>query len=236
MKIKSHDLKGSAVAISIFMLWLINLTILIYQFEFERFYLYPLIALQSFLNIGLFITAHDSMHGTVSPQFPKLNDMFGAVALFMYAGFSFKKLKTQHILHHKFPATNQDPDYARESDERFWPWFFHFIRHYFGVREFLLMTIPVTLISFATGSHLKMLLIYALPAVLSALQLFYFGTYLPHRTPLGGHTHPHRSTSNHYPTWLSLLTCYHFGYHQEHHEHPGVPWWKLPSVYQNNTK
>ena len=28
----------------------------------------------------------------------------------------------------------------------------------------------------------------------------------------------HRSRSNNMPTWLSLITCYHFGYHHEHHE------------------
>ncbi|MCC5658983.1 fatty acid desaturase [Nostoc sp. XA010] len=25
------------------------------------------------------------------------------------------------------------------------------------------------------------------------------------------------------------MSCYYFGYHQEHHEYPDVPWWKLPA-------
>ena len=41
---------------------------------------------------------------------------------------------------------------------------------------------------------------------------------------------PHRARSNGYPPWLSFLTCYHFGYHFEHHEYPYVPWWGLSSV------
>jgi beta-carotene ketolase (CrtW type) len=28
---------------------------------------------------------------------------------------------------------------------------------------------------------------------------------------------------------VSLLTCFHFGYHHEHHDTPWVPWWKLPA-------
>jgi beta-carotene ketolase (CrtW type) len=29
---------------------------------------------------------------------------------------------------------------------------------------------------------------------------------------------------------MSLVTCFHFGLHEEHHERPNVPWWKLPTV------
>ena len=28
------------------------------------------------------------------------------------------------------------------------------------------------------------------------------------------------------PVWLSFLTCYHFGYHLEHHRYPWVLWWR----------
>jgi len=34
------------------------------------------------------------------------------------------------------------------------------------------------------------------------------------------------------PTWLSLLACFHFGYHREHHEHPDLPWYELPAQRQ----
>jgi hypothetical protein len=41
----------------------------------------------------------------------------------------------------------------------------------------------------------------------------------------------HNARSSSMPIWLSLLTCYHFGYHWEHHEYPYVPWcacgWRL---------
>jgi beta-carotene ketolase (CrtW type) len=68
------------------------------------------------------------------------------------------------------------------------------------------------------------------PALLSSLQLFYFGTYLPHRPGPDAFTDHHRARSNGYSEWLSLLTCFHFGYHHEHHRAPGEPWWRLPTV------
>ena len=67
-------------------------------------------------------------------------------------------------------------------------------------------------------------------------QLFYFGTFLPHRhLPANGSpmfADHHRTRSNGYGTLMSLLTCFHFGYHHEHHLHPGEPWWRLPAEYR----
>ncbi len=34
---------------------------------------------------------------------------------------------------------------------------------------------------------------WVLPSLLSSLQLFYFGTFLPHSEPIGGYIQPHRS-------------------------------------------
>jgi beta-carotene ketolase (CrtW type) len=77
---------------------------------------------------------------------------------------------------------------------------------------------------------LNMILFWAIPSLGSTFQLFHFGTYLPHREPPGGYTNKHHARSNDYPFVVSLLTCYHFGYHLEHHMYPYVQWWRLPSV------
>ena len=74
------------------------------------------------------------------------------------------------------------------------------------------------------------LLFWAVPSILSSLQLFAFGTYLPHRHEEEAFRDRHNARSNDYPRWLSLLTCFHFGYHHEHHAKPGTPWWRLPSI------
>ena len=72
------------------------------------------------------------------------------------------------------------------------------------------------------------------PQVLSTIQLFYFGTYLPHKGTFEPESFPARS--NNYPHWLSLITCFHFGYHSEHHQHPYVPWWYLPTIRKLSTE
>ena len=76
---------------------------------------------------------------------------------------------------------------------------------------------------------LSLITMWIIPQVLSSVQLFYFGTYLPHRPglPFEGEG-LYKTRSNSYATWLSLLTCYHFGYHYAHHRAPWYPWWRLP--------
>jgi beta-carotene/zeaxanthin 4-ketolase len=82
----------------------------------------------------------------------------------------------------------------------------------------------------------NVLLFWALPALLSALQLFTFGTYLPHRPAPPGFADRHNARSNDYPWLVSLLTCFHFGYHHEHHLSPGTPWWRLPTLRATRAK
>jgi beta-carotene ketolase (CrtW type) len=84
------------------------------------------------------------------------------------------------------------------------------------------------------GLHIaiaNLALFWFLPIVLSSLQLFFFGTYLPHRSETAGGTH--HAVSSNYPFVISLLTCYHFGYHWEHHEYPNLPWYSLPAIRQH---
>ena len=50
------------------------------------------------------------------------------------------------------------------------------------------------------------------------------------RMPAAGYNNSHRAQSNAYSTLCSFITCYHFGYHWEHHEYPCVPWWQLPTI------
>jgi beta-carotene ketolase (CrtW type) len=69
------------------------------------------------------------------------------------------------------------------------------------------------------------LLFCTLPLMLSSLQLFVVGTYLPHRRSSDRAQH---IDSLGLPEWLSLLACYHFGYHLEHHQDPQLAWHELP--------
>lgn len=189
-----------------------------------------LVLLQTWLGTGLFIIAHDAMHGSLAPGRPGVNRWVGKVALGLYAGFDYEKLYPAHHAHHRAPGTPEDPDFHAEAPTRFWPWFVRFFTTYFGWKEFAILTVAL-LAHVAAGARVEnLLLFWAAPALTSAAQLFFFGTYLPHRH---GTTFAdrHNARSVRQPIWTSLFTCYHFGgFHHEHHLRPDLPWWRLPEA------
>lgn len=191
----------------------------------------PLVALQCWLNVGLFIIAHDAMHGSLAPHRPNINRWMGRIVLALYAGFSYDKLIIKHHEHHRYAGTDKDPDFDHAHPDKFWPWYYRFFKTYFGVREFAILTFMLVLYIVGFGaSPLQTLLFWGLPAILSSFQLFYFGTWLPHRHDERGFADHHHARTNDFGWWMSLLTCFHFGYHHEHHLSPRVPWWYLPKV------
>jgi beta-carotene ketolase (CrtW type) len=190
----------------------------------------PLVAVLSWLSVGLFIVSHDAMHGSLAPGRPGLNLFWGRLTLLLYAGFWMDRLRPKHFDHHKHVGTEHDPDFSVDHPTRFWPWYRQFMLRYFGLREFLMLSAIVWTYILLLGAPVgNLLLFWAVPSLLSSLQLFYFGTYLPHRHEEAEFADEHRARSNGYPAWLSLLTCFHFGYHREHHLSPGTPWWRLPA-------
>ena len=189
-----------------------------------------LVAVLSWLSVGLFIVAHDAMHGSLAPGRPKVNLFWGRLTLLLYAGFWMDLLTPKHFDHHKHVGTERDPDFSASHPTRFWPWYTQFMCRYFGLREAAILTVLVWTYVLLLGAPLgNLLLFWALPSIISSVQLFYFGTYLPHRHEEAPFADQHRARSNAYPAWLSLLTCFHFGYHREHHLSPGTPWWALPA-------
>jgi beta-carotene/zeaxanthin 4-ketolase len=111
-------------------------------------------------------------------------------------------------------------------------WYMNFLLNYIGWKQLVGMAVVFNVLHH--GLHLpvaNLLLFWVTPALVSTVQLFFFGTYLPHREPEGGHQHKHRSNFNDWHWALSFLACYHFGYHHEHHDSPATPWWKLPRLH-----
>lgn len=191
----------------------------------------PLMIWQMFLYTGLFITAHDAMHGAVYPKNSKINDGIGAIALFLYALFSFEQLKQKHWLHHRHPVSELDPDSHDGKHQNFLIWYFQFMKsHWSWLRLIGLIAIFHTIRLTLSLPAENMTLFWVIPAIASSVQLFFFGTYLPHREPEGGYKNQHRAQSNPLPVFWSFITCYHFGYHEEHHEYPHLAWWQLPAA------
>lgn len=193
----------------------------------------PLVLVLTWLSVGLFIVAHDAMHGSLAPGRPGVNRFAGRLSLLLYAGFWMGRLQPKHFDHHRHVGTERDPDFSVDHPTRFWPWYLSFMRRYFGWREFAILTVLVWSYVLLLGAPPgNLLLFWALPSIASSVQLFYFGTYLPHRHEEDEFADEHRARSNEYGWLASLLTCFHFGYHREHHLSPGTPWWALPAERQ----
>jgi len=228
---------GLLIGLTIIGLWVGSL---IFCLSLDLFQLHPVWILllflwQTFLYTGLFITAHDAMHGAVFPANRRLNDAIGAIAVFLYALFDYRKLLKSHWQHHQHPASDLDPDFHHLRQENLWGWYLQFMQSYSGWVQVIGLTAIFHVVTLLLPvSRLNMGLFWGLPALLSSLQLFYFGTFLPHRQPQGGYRNPYRAESTPLPILWSFLTCYHFGYHYEHHAYPDLAWWQLPQAFRLN--
>jgi beta-carotene ketolase (CrtW type) len=228
---------GILVSSTIIFVWLTSLFSLL---NLKIYLLHPgvimlAICWQTFLYTGLFITAHEAMHGLVCSQNLQINHLIGAIAVSLYAFFPYKKLLLKHWLHHRYPATPLDPDFHDGTNTSFWRWYFHFLKGYGCWQQLGSLIISLSIIKYELHiPAINLALFILIPSIFSSLQLFYFGTFLPHREPQGGYCYPHRSQSHALPRFWSFIACYHFGYHQEHHEHPQAPWWQLPEIYRQS--
>jgi beta-carotene/zeaxanthin 4-ketolase len=192
----------------------------------------PVFAVQCWLSVGMFIVAHDAMHGSLVPGRSWANNAMGSLLLMVYAGFGWRKLRQAHFEHHRFVGTAEDPDFHAENPRDFWPWYRSFLSRYFGWRSMAYVwTVVLIYFLILKVPPLNILLLYGLPAIASSLQLFFFGTYKPHRHETELFADRHRARSNDFGTLASLLSCFHFGYHHAHHVSPEVPWWKLPALH-----
>ena len=228
---------GLLLAITLFAIWLgVHFwAMFIFSIDGTKWLFVPIIfAVQCWLSVGIFIVAHDAMHGSLAPGRARLNSAIGAIVLFLYAGFGWRNMRNAHLAHHRNVGTAGDPDFNADNPHEFWPWYRLFLKRYFGWQSmafvwsvvlsyYLLLDVPAQNIA----------LLYGFPVITSSIQLFYFGTYRPHRHEAGSEaqvfTDHHNSRSNDYGTLASLFSCFHFGYHHEHHLLPGTPWWALPT-------
>lgn len=180
------------------------------------------------LSVGLFIVAHDAMHGAIVPGSPRGNFVIGQLALALYAGFSWRKLIVQHMAHHRHAGTERDPDFGHGGVIS---WYFSFVRSYFGMRELIVLGSVVPAYALLLGPRWPYVALWAVPSILASMQLFIFGTWLPHRPGPSSFADRHNARSSRMSGPVSLITCFHFGgFHHEHHLQPAVPWWRLPEV------
>ncbi|MFC3714030.1 fatty acid desaturase [Sphingoaurantiacus capsulatus] len=186
---------------------------------------------QTWLSAGLFIVMHDCIHGSFAPGRPRLNAAVGMVCAALYACFGYRGLAANHHLHHRFPGTADDPDFDARDPRAFVRWYVHFFSGYYTHGQLLRITVAAVAYLLLGASLLNIVVFWAVPALLSSVQLFLFGTWLPHRHDDRAFADHHNARSNGFGWGGSLVTCFHFGgFHHEHHLHPALPWWALPQA------
>jgi beta-carotene/zeaxanthin 4-ketolase len=226
---------------SLSLYWLLPLQLL----HFSVFEIGFVVLVRAFLHTGLFVIAHDAMHGSLYPNCQVINTTIGRLMLGLYAFLPYNRSYTNHWLHHCHPAEIKDPDFHDGVHSHPILWYLNFMTEYLSFTQFLVFLsgwigIFWVLIHMGQIPVENIVLFWVLPLILSSMQLFFFGTYLPHRNPHHFASHStinhHRALTIDYPVVLSFLTCYHFGYHWEHHEYPQVPWYQLPAVHFNKRR
>lgn len=226
---------GVLIALLIMVLWsghlVYILNYVVISFSSPLMYLH--IFLQAYLYTGLFITAHDAMHGTVSPN-KKVNRAVGTMAAFLFAGMSYKRLINNHFMHHHKPGEDEDPDFSMRH-QNFFLWWFTFMVRYTTIMQLIVMAAAFNILKI-WFDELRLWLLWVIPAFMGTLQLFYFGTYLPHRYPHKDRMKPHNARTQRRNHLWAMLSCYFFGYHYEHHENPRIPWWQLYKVKDRKTE
>ncbi len=219
---------GIIIAVSVILVWGAHLFYILLYVPVSAVnpWMYLHILIQAYLFTGLFITAHDAMHGNISAK-RWVNKVFGYLASFLFAGMYYKRLRKNHGRHHKHSATEKDPDYYVHS-QNFLRWWGAFMWRYVTIIQLVVMAVFYNLLILIPGvTEARALLYWALPAVLGTLQLFWAGVYWPHRLPHTEQMGPHRARTQHKNHPWAMLSCYFFGYHREHHNNPRIPWWKL---------
>ncbi|HZG41082.1 MAG TPA: fatty acid desaturase [Nodosilinea sp.] len=221
------------------LMWLISLvgTFTLFDAQTPLFYWLGAILVRTFLHTGLFIVTHEAIHRNIS-GFHGLNDAIGYVTSWLYALLPYQLMAKNHRLHHRFPATDQDPDYHGTDMGGFWLWYIQFMKTYQTDGQVWVSLIGISLIFCAFMicgvPAINLILFWIIPLVLSSLQLFTFGIFLPHRQPDNATEFGHHIKTIQLPVFWSFIACYHFGYHREHHLNPHLPWYQLPQAYRDS--
>jgi beta-carotene ketolase (CrtW type) len=242
----SSTRRGLALAAGLVLGWLGSWAVLLPTTLFQ---LSPVLVVvgvlcRTLLQTGLFIVAHDAMHGSLWPNRPEANRRIGETVLLLYAALPYGRCRRNHGLHHRHAGTPRDPDHHSEGQPSLWRWYGRFMAAYLSPGQLTLLvlswlSLTVLAVPVSASPVANVVLYGVLPTLLSSAQLFLVGTFLPHRTSTAAlHAAPpsspagglHQPRSLDWPAWLSLLSCYHFGYHWEHHAYPHLAWHELPAA------
>jgi fatty acid desaturase len=200
---------------------------------------------------ALAILGHEGGHFLVARN-KKLNDLATELLCFWPVGVGLRAYRTFHLQHHRHTNTDLDPEWsARNKDpEKRWAVpktrrqiLTLFVLDLVGVGSRELITVRWSLGWHGASDRLGPMLWWGafgvitwltgfwLAAILWVVALYtsFWGFFrLRSWTEHLGTQSTHRITAN---WWQRLLfTPHNTWYHYEHHQHPGVPCWRLPKL------
>ena len=176
----------------------------------------PGFLLQTWLFTGLFITAHDAMHGTVSPSRPRLNRALGASAPRCTPPSASGSCCPRTTPTTTTPARPAPTPTSTTGSGRLRGLVLTFMRRYLRVRQIIILTL-VPGAAPRAGPAVEPAALLVAPSLASnpALRL----RDLPHPSGAeGGHTNPHNARTVDLPVCSAGDPT--TGYHEEHHESP----------------
>ena len=86
-----------------------------------------------------------------------------------------------HFEHHRRPGSDTDPDFHPGRPRAFVPWLIRFFGGYYTHMMLALITVRIWVYVVLGAAPSHIILFWGVPSVLAVFQLFYFGTFLPHR-------------------------------------------------------
>ncbi len=146
------------------------------------------IALQCWLSVGLFIVAHDAMHGSLAPFRPASTGWSASLsrALCRVRLLAAQSRSIICIIAMPAPRTTPISTRVRRTGSRL-VCGVH-ARVLSACASFSCWRRSCGLSARARRAARQLLMFWAVPALLSSLQLFTFGTYLPHRPGIDAFT------------------------------------------------
>ncbi len=123
---------GLVIAVFVMITWARLLLYALFEHEMSIFTTPLLLLVMIHLYTGLFITAHDSIHGSIC-TIPSINHWIGKLCLLSFAGFDYDMIRDEHWNHHAHAGVQgEDPDFHR-GRTAFWWWIFEFMKQYMSL-------------------------------------------------------------------------------------------------------
>ena len=211
-------INGNTINSILFACWLVHESTMLFTYNIQEHMIYEtIIHLFTLIwqYVGLFIISHD-LHHIKEPTL--YQNIIGRLSLLFYGGFLLEDFSKNHMEHHKYPGiVGKDPDF---DDSHPVIWYFKFMKRYLNIKQLIILIFFGLGLNYVAEDINNVYLFWAFPSLLASIQLFFYGTYLVHKSD-------GIIIDSLLPKYFITLTSYNFGNHKQHHDDPQIPWYDL---------